>query len=271
MRKTVVRKAWFMACVVVAASAYSVPVVRAQSQAATQEEEPLESDRPGFGTSTETVAAGRVQLETGLSAARQGGARQYSFGELMIRGGLNDKTELFIELPSYLRARDSGSTASGLGDGSIGFKRKLTEGSPEFGLKKPAISILGALEVPVGSREFRSSGVQPTVNLLLSNQLSSSVSLTTNFNYSYLKDSSRYHEFAAVASLDFSLSERVGSFIEAYGIFPSGGRDSTRFVEGGVTYLLDNNTQIDASIGFGLGNDVGGPDFSYGFGLSRRF
>lgn len=258
-------------CSVAVWSALVIVTAQAQDQNSTQRAGPLSSDRPGFSTGTATVAVGRIQLEAGLTAARQGDARSYSFGELLVRRGLNDKTELRVVVPSYLRVRDAGGNVSGLGDGSIGFKHQLTSGSGEFGLKKPAISVLGALNVPVGSREFRSGGVQPMVNLLLSNNLSPRVSLASNFNYSYLKDSERYHEFAASVSLGFAIGKNAGSFIEAYGLFPSGGRDNSQFIDGGFTYLLHNNMQTDTSIGFGVGNHVGGPDFFYAADLSRRF
>ncbi len=261
----------FAYCVMVGLSPAIISTAGAQGQNSTPKEDPLSSGRPGFSTGTSTVAPGRIQFEAGFTANRQGDERSYSFGELLVRSGLNDKTELRLAVPSYLRMRDNGNSMSGFGDGSIGFKHKISAGSDGFGLKNPKISILGALNVPVGKRKFRSSGVQPTVKLLVGNNLSSNVSLTTNFIYSYLKDSQRYHEFDASVSLGFSLSERAGSFIEAYGLFPSGGRDNSKFVDGGFTYLLNNNTQIDASMGFGLGNNVGGPDFFYGAGLSHRF
>ena len=260
-------------CAMTVLSTGIISTAHAQKQSSSQNEGPLNSDRPGFSTGTATVAPGRIQFEGGLTANRQGDVRSYSFGELLVRSGLNDKTELRLVVPSYLRVRASGNngSVSGFGDGSLGFKRKLAAGSAEFGLKKPTISVLGELNVPIGSQEFRSGGVQPRVNLLLNNNLSPRVSLLTNFNYAYLNDGERYHEFAASASFNFSLGARAGSFIEAYGIFPSGGRDNTQFVNGGFTYLLNNDTQIDASVGFGLGNDIGGPDFFYAAGLTRRF
>ena len=271
MRRIERRKVWLVACAAIAASVPLAPVARAQSGASTQNEEALDSDRPGFGTGTDTVAVGRFQVEAGLSATRRGGTRGYSFGEPTIRTGLGRSTELILDLPTYSRTRASGGTTSGRGDGSLGFKHQFRDDSPEFGLRKPAIAILGAVNVPLGSRGLRGGGVQPTVNLLLHNRLAPRVALTTNLNYSYLKDASRYHEVAAVASLDFTLSKRAGTFIEAYGILPSGARRNTRFVDGGLTYLLNNDTQIDASVGLGLGNDVGGPDFFYGFGVAHRF
>lgn len=37
------------------------------------------------------------------------------------------------------------------------------------------------------------------------------------------------------------------------------------------TSLVDENFQLDARAGVGLGNDVAGPDYLLGYGLLRRF
>ncbi len=82
----------------------------------------------------------------------------------------------------------------------------------------------------------------------------------------------RYSQFFGSVSLGIDVSERVGAYLEAYAFnrIERGG-DSQQFVNGGFTCAIDPNFQWDARLGFGLGNDVGGPDGFTGVGVTRRF
>lgn len=233
--------------------------------------EAIITDRPDFTESTETVPAGMTQVEGGLTFSRAGDERGSSFGEVLIRHALGRKAELRVEAPTFARNRGTGGRESGFEDGSIGFKYMLSPGGDGLGLKRPRVSLIGAANVPIGSRQFRQGGLQPGVKLLLGADLSQRLSLSSNLNYAYLKDSERFHEFSASLSLGMGLSERLGSYVEVFGFLPSGERDSSRFINGGFTYQLSPDFQLDARLGLGLGNDVGGPDTFLGLGLARRF
>ncbi len=234
--------------------------------------EPIITDRPDFTESTETVPAGMTQIEAGVTFSRAGDERENSFGEVLVRHALGRKTELRLEVPTFARTRGTGGRESGFGDGSIGFKVMLSQGSGKMGLKKPRVSLIGDTSLPIGSRDFRERKLQPGAKLLLGWDLSERVALSSNLNYAYLsEDGERFGEFSASASLGFSLSDKVGSYLEVFGFSPGGDRDSSRFINGGLTYLVNNDFQLDARVGFGLGNDVKGPDTFFGVGVSRRF
>ncbi len=241
-------------------------------RAQTSEVEPIITDRPDFTESTETVPIGMTQIEAGVTFARAGDERSNSFGEVLVRHALGRRTELRLEVPSFSRTRGAGGRESGFEDGSIGFKYMLSQGAGGFGLKRPRISLIGDTSLPLGSRRFRERKLQPGAKLLLGWDLSDRMALSSNLNYAYLsEEGERFGEFSASLSLGIGLTERIGSYLEVFGFFPGGNRDNTRFINGGFTYLVNNDFQLDARLGFGLGNDVGGSDTFFGVGVARRF
>lgn len=236
-----------------------------------QKQEPIITDRPDFTEATETVPPGRTQIEAGITFSRSGAARDGSFGEVLVRHALGKQTELRFEAPNYASSRGEGARTTNFEDGSIGFKRVLLAGSG-FGFQKPRVSLIGSVGLPLGSREVRGSGVQPGVKLLLGVDLNERFSLSSNLNAAYLKDeASRFNEISGSVSLGIGLSERLGSYVEVFGFAPGGERESSKFLNGGFTYLLSPDFQLDARLGIGLGNHVDGPDQFFGVGASRRF
>ena len=234
--------------------------------------DPLITDRPDFTESTETVPVGMTQVEGGYTYSRTGQAKQHSYGELLIRHALGRKMELRLEVPSYARVHSTLGKASGFEDGSIGFKVMIAKGADRPGLKKPRVSLIGATSLPIGSRDFRERKLQPEVKLLLGWNLSEQVAVSSNLNYAYLsEDGNRYSEVSGSVSFGFSLSDRVGSYVEIFGFVPGGDRSNTRFINGGFTYLINNDFQLDTRLGCGLSNNIKGPDYFFGVGVARRF
>jgi len=188
-----------------------------------------------------------------------------------VRHALGKRSELRVEVPNFLRTRGASGNASGLEDGSVGFKVMLSPGEGGFGLRRPRVSLIGAVGVPLGSRDFRQSGLQPEAKLLLGSDLSERVSLSSNLNAAYRsEEGERFGALSGSVSLGVGVTERVGSDVELFGFSPAGRPDS-RFINGGLTYLLNDDFQVDARLGLGLNNDAHGPDVFFGFGVARRF
>ena len=82
----------------------------------------------------------------------------------------------------------------------------------------------------------------------------------------------RFSQFFGSASFGFDLLKRVGADAEVY-VFNRTERDDNtqKSANGGFTYAVNPNLQLDARLGFGLGNDVGGPGYFTGMGASQRF
>ena len=86
----------------------------------------LTPDRPGFTNGGDTVAPGHIQIEVGISrtkyAAANGLGQATDAPQVLLRTGLNAKTELRVTLPDYIWP--SGG-AAGFGDGAIGIRYKF--------------------------------------------------------------------------------------------------------------------------------------------------
>jgi hypothetical protein len=77
--------------------------------------------------------------------------------------------------------------------------------------------------------------------------------------------------FLYTVTLGMGLTERFGAFVELYGDSPlnvEGGQAAHSF-DGGFTYLVWNNFQLDVHVGKGL-TDVADA-WSFGGGMSVRF
>ena len=95
------------------------------------------ADRPGLGTPACTIGRGQAMIEAGLlswdhSADPASVEVDVTYGDLLVRVGLDDRTELQVGLGGFtaMRSRDrtSGSMSrnQGIRDVSLGLRRSLT-------------------------------------------------------------------------------------------------------------------------------------------------
>ena len=79
--------------------------------------------------------------------------------------------------------------------------------------------------------------------------------------------------FIATATVGLSSmryrSERVGAFIEYYAAFTDEGIDDEHAMDGGFTWLVSDDLQLDLSVGAGLNHAA--PDFFVSVGAAWRF
>ncbi|MCB0431613.1 MAG: transporter, partial [Mangrovimonas sp.] len=74
------------------------------------------------------------------------------------------------------------------------------------------------------------------------------------------------HGFNYSLAFGFSVSEKIGAYVEPYGSYLEGGTYESNF-DGGVTYLLKKNIQLDVSYGFGINQNMN----YFSLGLSWNF
>ena len=67
--------------------------------------------------------------------------------------------------------------------------------------------------------------------------------------------------------INLPINDRFGSFVEYYGVFGDGGPE--HYLNGGVTWLPENNLQWDSYLGLGLNDRA--IDVSFNLGLSYRY
>lgn len=234
-------------------------------------QDPIVTDRPDFTESAETVPAGRTQVEGGVTFRRNGADEELAVGELLLRVATGARTELRVNVGSHLSARGTAGRQTGREDVALGFKVKLGDASRRFGLGAPGVALLGEASLPTGARAFRENVVQPEVKLCLAWALSERVALSSNLNYAHRREEGEWFgEPSGSVSVGYSLAERTGAYLELFGFAPPGkGRPNTSYLNGGVSYLVTNDYQLDARAGVGLNGKTN--DYFLGGGASRRW
>ncbi len=244
----------------------------------------LVTDRPDFTESTLTVPRGRFQLEAGytFTSDKEDGVRtkDHTFPEVLLRVGLVDDVELRIGWSGWslsreefrerneagrtvkMHTRDNGGT-----DMNIGFKFHLLdqdEWIPDFG-------IIIAADLPTGASGKTSGDVDPLLGLLWAYDLTDELALAGNVNFAVpTSEKGRFFQTSASVSLAFSLTDDLGAYVEYYGFYNNDrNTDAAHFANGGFTYLITDNFQVDVRVGAGLNEEA--DDFFVGTGFAWRF
>ncbi len=244
----------------IAAFLCSVASVQAQTP-------PLTSDRPGIGIGAAVVLPETFQVEGGFAYDRAPLVNSYSFGQLLLRYGLNSRVELRAGLQSYrIEDHPRNVERKGFQDPTAGFKLALYEST---GLLIPSVVALFEVRLPLGDRVFQAASVQPTTTLALDWPLRPGFSFSANGTFtSYWVDSQRFDEGLMTATLNVTLSETLpsGAYFGYAQLFVPG--QNQHYLEGGLTLLLTPDIQFDVNGGVGLHERE---TYFIGAGLVRRF
>jgi hypothetical protein len=131
--------------------------------------------------------------------------------------------------------------------------------------------MIGQFSVPSGSRGFSSGDVDPEVKFLWAYDLTDRLALSGNVNLAVVsEESDRFLQTAASLSAAYSISDRWGAYLEYFGFYPNSEHsDCAHTLNGGITFLVTNNFQLDLRTGFGLNEEA--DDFFTGIGFAWRF
>lgn len=244
----------------------SRPWIIGQAGAFTQ---PIETDRPTFGLSPNTITKGRIQIETGYTFSLENASpdvKTHNFPETLVRIGLTETTELRVEWPN-LTFIDNGQDRNGFNDLALGFKVQAFQ---QQGFR-PRLSFVGRLSIPSGDKDFSSDRLDPLFRTILAYTLNERVGLFGTVNIgSPTSQGTRFVQVSSSLGLSAAIRDRLTGFVEYFGLYP---RDvasgSANFLQTGVLYHLTYNLQLDARVGGGLTH--GSDDFLAGAGISWRF
>jgi hypothetical protein len=269
----------------------------ASADAADDEEDPLVTDRPDFTEASSTVGAGRVQLESGYTFThdndRATRTSEHAFPEFLLRIGLSDEVELRIGWLGFIFAREldraSGSkdTADGGADMDLGFKFELWEQQGWV----PETAVITAITLPTGGDAFSADHVQAIANFLYSWEVTDCFSLGGSTGVAALhqdvtkelavggtggivtlhRTGDGFVQMSQSVTAGFSLTERLGSYVEWFGFFRTDAADNgpEHYGNGGFTYLINPNFQVDWRAGFGLNERSA--NFFTGAGFAVRY
>jgi hypothetical protein len=247
----------------------ALPATVALPSAAFAQEPELVTDRPDFTESASVPGGGRVQLESGWTVEGAGDARSHTLGEILVRIGIGDRLEARIATGSVAWNDDGeGEEVSGIDDAGLGVKVLLLDPAPPI---VPATALLVSSSVPTGEKEVGASGWQPEARLSVAWDLTDLWSLGANGGWARpLEGEERFDQALGSVALGRSLGARLGAFVELYGLNPSGpdGGDES-YLDGGFTFALGPEAQVDLRGGAGLTDDSA--DWLFGLGFARRW
>ncbi|MBN2812611.1 MAG: transporter [Bacteroidales bacterium] len=232
----------------------------------------LITDRPDQTESSAVVPHKSLQIETGFvmennetDLTKQ---KLFAYNTSLLRYGLFDNLELRLGL-AYLGEKvsikntDTTNTFSGLSPIYTGFKVKIAN---EDGWK-PEIALLCGMVLPFTAHDdFKPEYSAANIRLAFSHTLSDKFSIGYNLGAEWDGETAVPGYFYAVA-LGIGLTDKIGMFLEGFGLLPEDG-DSEQLFDAGFTYLVLPNFQLDVSGGIGFNDNA--TDNFLSFGLAYR-
>ena len=215
---------------------------------------PVAPNRPGFTNGSATIAPGDALTENGLAQTRDqasaGGATTLDFPETNLRIGLTPALEADVVLPDDFQTRHGDH---GFGDGAIGVKYKFYQ-SKDGNTKA---SVAPSVSLPTHTA-FSSGQVDPTLLLGLQAASGSRWSLASNL---VLTDPTvtasgqgggRIFTMTVSGSVAYVLTPKLSAYFDSYDVVPRRG-PSSPVSDGGFTFLVSKDLQLDAEVYEGLG------------------
>lgn len=210
--------------------------------------QPLVTDRPDQTESAITIPKYSLQLETGFAyeSLRENDISidNYSLASTLIRYGLVEYLELRFG-GSYLITTEV-NTNYGLGNFLAGLKINfINEEGNSF-----AFGLLAQVLLPFGEASFNPPNVDPQLIAAISKSVSDRISIAANlgvFHSSLIEEV--IYLYTGVVGLTFTNS--LSMFLEIYGKITPSYTPIINF-DGGFTYLLTNDFQLDLSTGKGI-------------------
>ncbi|MEK6650674.1 MAG: transporter, partial [Bacteroidota bacterium] len=156
-------------------------------------------------------------------------------------------------------------TTRGLLPMEFGFKSKLWDADDG----SSALSFIAHLQMPhLASSAFRGTRVGPLARFTVDKELAADWRVGANAGLQWDAGGGPATAIYTLAA-GSSLSESMGWYGEVYGFFPMEQLPADHRVNGGITYLLNEDLQLDAAVGVGL-SSTPAPWF-IGVGVSYRF
>jgi len=238
----------------------------------------LVTDRPDQTESSSTVSPGYIQLEMGWTHSVEDDpiyTKEDSFPETLVRVGLFERLELRFGYDGFLRqdtsTRPKRTHIDGSGDALAGLKWSFWEEQDW----RPEAALLAHTTLPVGRDNISSERFDPDYRLAFSHTLSERIGFSYNVGQAWSTEPDSRGErdtlsvFVYTAALGIALTEKCAGFVEVFGDIPlsaTGGPANS--MDGGITYLLKENLQLDVLAGLGLSKAAA--DWFLGAGFSLR-
>ncbi|WP_035668907.1 transporter [Flavobacterium sp. 83] len=224
----------------------------------------IQTDRPDQTECPFITPKNYFQLENGFIYEKNNtNSTEIVVPTILTRFGINDHLELRL-ITEYVIEKNSSDKISGFNPILIGFKTRLLE---ETGII-PAASFIAHISIPkVGSENFKSQFYTPEFRFTMQHTISDKQSLSYNLGAEWNGETAE-PTFIYTFTTGYSITEKIGGYIEFYGYIPQLEKPDHRF-DAGLTCLFNPNHQLDISGGLGLSKSS--PKYFAALGYSFRF
>ncbi|MGJ8683160.1 MAG: transporter [Nonlabens sp.] len=242
------------------------------AQTTDRNSEPLITDRPDATESPYTVGKGNFQIETGalyIDNSENGiDITETVYNTTLLRYGLSSNFEIRLGwdyLNSNAQRRNQELfDATGLNPLLVGAKIEITDENGWI----PQIGLLGHLRLPFTAvSEFKPENTGMEFFFAFDHTLSDKAGLAYNLGARIGDD--RSLEYTYTLAYGYSITEKFGVYGELYGSFPEDSK-AAHLWDAGITYLVNNNLQLDATVGTGFQGSATEQDLLLSVGLSYR-
>lgn len=230
---------------------------------------PLETDRPDQTESSSVIPQNRLQIESGVVLEfvedETSEINNYSLGGTLLRFGLWGNFELrlsgsFESAEGKVKSTGQDTIISGIGPLAVGFKVHVVE---EKGLR-PQLAIMSDITLRhIGHEAYAPVYSFPTAKILASHTVTERLSIGYNAGFAY-NGSNADGFFVYSFVLGYNLIGDLSVYGEAYGNFDNGDLPNHK-IDGGFTYLLSPDFQLDISGGTGFDDKIDKSFISAGF------
>jgi len=206
------------------------------------------TDRPDQTESSSTIAKGSLQIESGVFMGNEGN-ESFSTGQTFLptnlfRYGLTKGIELRILNQFEVREIENNSF-QGISDIEVGAKIQM--------LKKESLNteivFLTHLIIPSGTNELTSGKYGSINKICISHELNENTEIGYNLGYNYFGEGDG--DLTYSLALGIGVNDKVGIYIEPYGEVINL-EEFILIFDSGVTYLVNQNLQLDFSFGTGI-------------------
>jgi Putative MetA-pathway of phenol degradation len=224
----------------------------------------IQTDRPDQTECPFITPVGFIQAENGLSYENiDKDNKSITLPTILWKYGINKNVELRL-ITEANTLKYYGNKASGFVPTIIGFKVSVSE---EKGII-PATGFIGHLAIPnAASTKFKASYYAPSFRFNMQHTLSKDFTLAYNLGAEWDGETPE-PTFIYTLTTGFSITEKLGAYIELYGFAPQNDKADHR-ADGGFTYLITNDVMVDISGGFGITKES--PKNYFALGFSYRF
>ncbi|GAB3713637.1 transporter [Flavobacterium koreense] len=225
-----------------------------------QTTEPIQADRPDQTETPALVPKGMFQVETGFTFQKNDAlSKSLGLPSTLWKYGVNDNFELRL-ITEFLSEEINNKKLKGFTPVYVGFKVKLAD---ENGII-PKTSFVGHISLPnAASKEFKTEFFAPEFRFVMQHTLSEKISFSYNLGTEW-DGFSAEPTFIYTNAIGYSISDKLGSYIEIFGFIPQKEK-SNHSIDGGITYLINHNFMLDLSSGIGISKNAPKNYFAFGF------